>query len=286
MKKGRISTIVLVVILLAGLCLLLYPTVSDCWNRLHQSKVIADYDEAVSQLDDARCDELWQEAVEYNETLLGNPDRFKMTDEERARYEQLLDVSGNGIIGSVDIPSIGCSLPVYHGTNEAVLQIAVGHIEGSSLPVGGPGTHCVLSGHRGLPSARLFTDIDKLEPGDRFSLRVLNKTLTYEVDKISIVLPYELDNLQIEEGADYCTLVTCTPYGVNDHRLLVRGHRVEGSASDDAARVVSDAIQIDPMVVAAAVGTCMLVILLVALVASAGKRASKGRRERGGNCGK
>ena len=286
MKKGRISTIVLVVILLAGLCLLLYPTVSDCWNRLHQSKVIADYDEAVSQLDDARCDELWQEAVEYNETLLGNPDRFKMTDEERARYEQLLDVSGNGIIGSVVIPSIGCSLPVYHGTNEAVLQIAVGHIEGSSLPVGGPGTHCVLSGHCGLPSARLFTDIDKLEPGDRFSLRVLNKTLTYEVDKISIVLPYELDNLQIEEGADYCTLVTCTPYGVNDHRLLVRGHRVEGSASDDAARVVSDAIQIDPMVVAAAVGTCMLVILLVALVASAGKRASKGRRERGGNCGK
>ena len=286
MKKGRISTIVLVVILLAGLCLLLYPTVSDYWNRLHQSKAIADYDEAVSQLDDARCDELWQEAVEYNETLLGNPDRFKMTDEERARYEQLLDVSGNGIIGSVDIPSIGCSLPVYHGTNEAVLQIAVGHIEGSSLPVGGPGTHCVLSGHRGLPSARLFTDIDKLEPGDRFSLRVLNKTLTYEVDKISIVLPYELDNLQIEEGADYCTLVTCTPYGVNDHRLLVRGHRVEGSASDDAARVVSDAIQIDPMVVAAAVGTCMLVILLVALVASAGKRASKGRRERGGNCGK
>ena len=286
MKKGRISTIVLVVILLAGLCLLLYPTVSDCWNRLHQSKAIADYDEAVSQLDDARCDELWQEAVEYNETLLSNPDRFKMTDEERARYEHLLDVLGNGIIGSVDIPSIGCSLPVYHGTNEAVLQIAVGHIEGSSLPVGGPGTHCVLSGHRGLPSARLFTDIDKLEPGDRFSLRVLNKTLTYEVDKISIVLPYELDNLQIEEGADYCTLVTCTPYGVNDHRLLVRGHRVEGSASDDAARVVSDAIQIDPMVVAAAVGTCMLVILLVALVASAGKRASKGRRERGGNCGK
>lgn len=150
-----------------------------------------------------------------------------MTEEERAEYESLLNVSGNGIIGYIEIPMIQCSLPIYHGTEESVLQIAVGHIEGSSLPTGGAGTHCVLSGHRGLPSAKLFTDLDQLAEGDTFILRILDETLTYEVDQIRTVEPYELDDLGIEEGKDYCTLVTCTPYGINTHRLLVRGRRVD-----------------------------------------------------------
>ena len=189
-----------------------------------------------------------------------------MTDEERAQYESLLNVSGNGIIGYIEIPSINCSLPIYHGTDEAILQIAVGHIEGTSLPVGGSGTHCVLSGHRGLPSARLFTDLDKMVIGDTFLMRVLDETLTYEVDQIRIVLPYELDALEIEEGKDYCTLVTCTPYGVNSHRLLVRGHRIENQEEAQAIRITADAMQIEPLLVAPIVAIPMLLILLVILL--------------------
>lgn len=272
MMKGKISTIVLVAVFLVGLSLLLYPTVSDYWNTLYQSKAIAGYNEAVSNLDEAECGRLWQEAVAYNQTLVGKDDRFLMTDEERSKYESLLDMDGTGIIGSIDIPSLQCSFPIYHGTDEGVLQIAIGHIEGSSLPVGGEGTHCVLSGHRGLPSARLFTDIDKLEKGDRFSLRVLNRTLTYEVDRISIVLPYEVENLAIEEGKDYCTLVTCTPYGVNSHRLLVRGHRVESEQDDQSARITSDAIQIDPLIVASVVGAFAVAVIALALFALTGRK--------------
>ena len=189
-----------------------------------------------------------------------------MTDEERAQYESLLNVSGNGIIGYIEIPSINCSLPIYHGTDEAILQIAVGHIEGTSLPVGGSGTHCVLSGHRGLPSARLFTDLDKMVIGDTFLMRVLDETLTYEVDQIRIVLPYEMDDLEIEEGKDYCTLVTCTPYGINSHRLLVRGHRIENQEEAQAIRITADAMQIEPLLVAPIVAIPMLLILLVILL--------------------
>ena len=201
-----------------------------------------------------------------------------MTDEERAQYESLLNVSGNGIIGYIEIPSINCSLPIYHGTDEAILQIAVGHIEGTSLPVGGSGTHCVLSGHRGLPSARLFTDLDKMVIGDTFLMRVLDETLTYEVDQIRIVLPYELDDLEIEEGKDYCTLVTCTPYGINSHRLLVRGHRIENQEEVQASRITADAMQIEPLLVAPIVAIPMLLILLVILLLP-----KKSKKETGGD---
>ena len=201
-----------------------------------------------------------------------------MTDEERAQYESLLNVSGNGIIGYIEIPSINCSLPIYHGTDEAILQIAVGHIEGTSLPVGGSGTHCVLSGHRGLPSARLFTDLDKMVIGDTFLMRVLDETLTYEVDQIRIVLPYELDDLEIEEGKDYCTLVTCTPYGINSHRLLVRGHRIENQEEAQAIRITADAMQIEPLLVAPIVAIPMLLILLVILLLP-----KKSKKETGGD---
>lgn len=276
MKKGSFSTAILILIFLIGLSLLLYPTVSDYWNSLHQTQVIAEYAEQVASLDSGRYEQLLADARAYNETLPLKADRYKMSDEERKEYESLLNVSGNGIIGYIEIPMIGCSLPVYHGTDESVLQIAVGHIEGSSLPVGGLGCHSVLSGHRGLPSAKLFTDLDKLTEGDDFILRILDETLTYEVDQILIVEPNDLSALEIEPDKDYCTLVTCTPYGINTQRLLVRGHRVENQEEARNVRVTADAMQIEPVIVAPLVAAPMLIVLLVALL------VSTSRKKRGG----
>ena len=270
--RKHLSTILLILIFLVGLSLLLYPTVSDYWNSLHQSRAIAQYAEQVANLDNEVYEQLWADADAYNRTLPGMAQRYVLTDEEREAYKQLLDPSGTGVMGYVEIPEISCSLPIYHGTDEAVLQIAIGHIEGSSLPVGGESTHCVLSGHRGLPSAKLFTDLDKLDTGDTFILRVLDETLTYEVDRILIVEPHELSALEIEEGRDYCTLVTCTPYGVNTHRLLVRGHRVENQEEAKAVRVTADAMQIDPVIVAPLVAVPLLLLLLVVLLARTGKK--------------
>lgn len=264
--KKRLSTILLILIFLIGLSLLLYPTVSDYWNSLHQSRAIAEYAEQVANLDDDLYEGLWADAQRYNETLLDKADRYDMTEEERAEYESLLNVSGNGIIGYIEIPMIQCSLPIYHGTEESVLQIAVGHIEGSSLPTGGAGTHCVLSGHRGLPSAKLFTNLDKLREGDTFLLRVLDEILTYEVDQILIVEPQDTAALEIVEGEDYCTLVTCTPYGINTHRLLVRGHRIDNIEEVKTVRVTADAVQLEPMLVAPVVAVPMLLILLILLL--------------------
>lgn len=277
-KTSNLITIILILILLAGLSLLLYPTVSDYWNSFHQSRAIASYAEQVAEIDSDTYEQLWADAQAYNRSLIGKVGRYDMTDEERAKYESLLDVSGNGIIGYIEIPSIKCSLPIYHGTDEAILQIAVGHIEGTSLPVGGSGTHCVLSGHRGLPSARLFTDLDKMVVGDIFMMRVLDETLTYEVDQIRIVLPNEMDDLEIEEGKDYCTLVTCTPYGINSHRLLVRGHRIENQVEAQDIRVTSDAIQIEPLIVAPIVALPMLLALLIILLVSGTKKPVGGKK--------
>lgn len=266
-KKGNLTTVFLILILLVGLSLLLYPTVSDYWNSFHQSRAIASYAEQVSDMDDDTYSELWEEAAAYNRTLPGRGrDRYRMTEAEQAEYESLLDAFGNGILGYIEIPEISCALPIYHGTDSSVLQIAVGHIEGTSLPVGGESTHSVLSGHRGLPSARLFTDLDKLVEGDIFLIRVLDETLTYEVDQIRIVEPTELDDLEIEEGKDYCTLVTCTPYGINTHRLLVRGHRIANIEQTKTIRVTADAMQIEPMLVALAVAIPILLVLLIILL--------------------
>ena len=265
-KTSNLITIFLFLVLFAGLSLLLYPTVSDYWNSFHQSRAIASYAEQVAEMDNDTYEQLWAEAQAYNTSLLEKPSRYQMTDEEREEYESLLNVSGNGIIGYIEIPAINCALPIYHGTDEAVLQIAVGHIEGTSLPVGGESTHCVLSGHRGLPSAKLFSDLDKLAEGDTFLIRVLDETLTYEVDQTRIVLPYEMSDLEIEEGKDYCTLVTCTPYGINSHRLLVRGHRIENQEEAQSVRVTADALQIDPLLVAPAVAIPILLFLLIILL--------------------
>ena len=271
--RKHLSTIVLLLVLLTGLSLLLYPTFSDYWNSFHQSRAIAGYVEDVAGLDKARYDALWQAAQAYNEKLPGTVVNHALTEAQREEYDSLLNVSGTGIMGYVEIPSIQCVLPVYHGTNEAVLQIAVGHLEWSSLPVGGEGTHCVISGHRGLPSAKLFTNLDKLVVGDVFMLRVLDEVLTYEVDQILIVEPQETAALEIEEGKDYCTLVTCTPYGVNTHRLLVRGHRVANAQEAKTVRVTADAVQIEPLLVAPVVAIPLLLVLLILLLP--GRRGKK-----------
>lgn len=261
--KKNLMTILLVTILLAGVGLLLYPTVSDYWNSFHQSKAVISYVENVTNIDDEQYEKLWNDAVAYNEKLAENGIQWTLTDEEKEEYNEYLKVDDSGIMAYIDIPVIDCSLPIYHGTDESVLQIAIGHIEGSSLPVGGEGSHCVVSGHRGLPSARIFTDLDKLVEGDIFLIHTLDATLTYEVDQIRIVEPTDLSDLQIEEGKDLCTLVTCTPYGINTHRLLVRGHRIENEEEAEEIRVSADATQVDPVQVAPFVAMPILLLMLI-----------------------
>ena len=274
-KNNNWTTVFLVLLLLAGVSLLLYPSLSDYWNSMHQTRAIASYAETVSQLDTAQYDEMWKTAQDYNRSLAQRETAFALTDEQKAAYESLLDVSGLGVMGYIEIPGIDCSLPIYHGTEESVLQVAVGHLEWSSLPVGGEGTHCVLSGHRGLPSAKLFTNLDKLAVGDTFLLRVLDEVLTYEVDQILIVEPEQVDALGIVPGEDYCTLVTCTPYGINTHRLLVRGHRVENTPEAARMHVTADATQFDPLLVAPVLAIPVLLLLLIILLLP--KRRSKSR---------
>lgn len=274
-KNNNWTTVFLVLLLLAGVSLLLYPSLSDYWNSMHQTRAIASYAETVSQLDTAQYDEMWKAAQDYNRSLAQRETAFALTDEQKAAYESLLDVSGLGVMGYIEIPEIDCSLPIYHGTEESVLQVAVGHLEWSSLPVGGEGTHCVLSGHRGLPSAKLFTNLDKLAVGDTFLLRVLDEVLTYEVDQILIVEPEQVDALGIMPGEDYCTLVTCTPYGINTHRLLVRGHRVENTPEAARMHVTADATQFDPLLVAPVLAIPVLLLLLMILLVPKRRRKSR-----------
>lgn len=264
-RKNNISTILLALLFLAGMSLVLYPTFSDYWNSYHQTQAISSYAEQVADLNAETYAEVWTAAEEYNQTLLERTNAFFLTDEQRERYKKNLDVTGLGILGYIEIPEINCSLPIYHGTEESALQIAVGHLEWSSLPVGGENSHCVLSGHRGLPSAKLFSDLDKLEEGDYFILRVLDEVLTYEVDQIRIVEPQEVDTLLVVEGEDLCTLVTCTPYAINTHRLLVRGHRVENIEESGAIRVTADATQIKPLLVASLSALPIILLLTISL---------------------
>ena len=270
--KKHLSTIILILIFLVGLCLVLYPTVADYWNSLHQSRAIATYAEEVAHIDTEKYTAVWLAAVAYNQNLRKRDNIFLLSDTQKAQYDELLNIGGNGVMGYIEIPAIGVSLPVYHGTDEAVLQIAIGHLEWTSLPVGGESSHCVVSGHRGLPSAKLFTNLDQLQVGDTFLSRILDETLTYEVDQIKIVLPNETDDLLIQGGKDLCTLVTCTPYGVNSHRMLVRGHRVENAEIAKTIRVTADAMQIEPLIVAPLVAIPMLLILLLMVLFGGGKK--------------
>ena len=265
-KKGNISTIILIVLLLVGISLLLYPTVSDYWNSFHQSRAIASYADTVAEVEEVDYSRYWNEAAEYNQELAKTGQRWITTEEETEQYENILNIGGNGIIGYIEIPAIEVSLPIYHGTDEAVLQIAVGHIEGTAFPVGGASSHCVVSGHRGLPSAKLFTNLDELVEGDIFIMRVLDETLTYEVDQVRIVEPTDISCLEIVEGEDLCTLVTCTPYGINSHRLLVRGHRIENLDEASSVLVTSDAQQIAPRIVAIIVFIPLSILFLICIL--------------------
>ena len=264
--SDRLFTIILVSVMLAGIGLLAYPSLADYWNSFHQSRAVMSYAEHVSDMNTEEYDRLLSEASVYNERFVENGLNWHLTEEEKAEYESVLNVDGSGIMGYIRIPKIDVMLPVYHGTEENVLQTSIGHLEGSSLPVGGENTHCLLSGHRGLPSARLFTDLDQLREGDTFTITVLNDTLTYEVDHIWIVEPEDLSHLTIEAGQDLCTLITCTPYGINTHRLLVRGHRIPNV--DGGAMVVADAIQIRPVFIAPFLAIPILVLLLIWMLIS------------------
>lgn len=274
-NKNRITTVLLALVFLAGLSLLLYPTVSDYWNSFHASRAVAAYAQEVADLNGAEYDALLEAARDYNARVPERSNTFALTEAEQAEYQSLLNMDGTGIMGYIEIPNIKLSLPIYHGTEESVLQIAVGHLDWSALPVGGEGTHCVLSGHRGLPSAKLFTNLDQLREGDTFTLRVLDEVLCYEVDQIRIVEPQDTAALLPEPGQDLCTLVTCTPYGVNTHRLLVRGHRIETPDSADAIRVTSDAMQIEPILVAPAVGVPLVLLAVAVLLLSDRRRRPK-----------
>ena len=262
MKKFSKSTLLLLIVFLIGLSLLLYPVVSDYWNSFHQSRAIASYVESVSQLDQGTYDTLLEEARAYNRSLVGHETRFVLSDEEEEQYLSLLGSTG-GAVGYIEIQAIQLSLPIYLGTSESVLQSGVGTMEGTSLPIGGASTHAVLTGHRGLPSATLFTNLDKLVVGDLFHVHILNETCTYEVDQILIVEPQDLEALEIQPGKDLCTLVTCTPYGINSHRMLIRGHRVETPADIAHLQVAADAVQLEPLMVAPLMAVPVLVILLI-----------------------
>ena len=247
-KKSNTSTIILVIVFIIGLSLLLYPSLSNYWNSFHATRVITDYNEALANMTEEDFDEYWAAARQYNADLLNTSNRYIMSDEQKARYDSLLDVADD------------------------ILQHSAGHLPGSSLPVGGESTHCVISGHRGLPSAKLFTNLDRLQEGDTFMLNVLNDTLTYEVDQIRIVLPDELYDLEIEPGQDYCTLVTCTPYGINTHRLLVRGHRVETAVD---AKVSNEGLRVEPMLIAPVLAVPILLILLIILLFKTRRKPEK-----------
>ncbi len=277
MKKNR-SNIILILIFLVGLSVMLYPTVSDYINQKNQSRAVASYSEEVENLSDVDYQAYFDAADDYNRRLAETPDAFYRP-EQVSGYTDTLDVSGTGIMGYITISKIGVELPVYHGTSDGVLQVAAGHLEGSSLPVGGAGTHAVISAHRGLPSAKLFTNLDELEVGDTFTITVLDRVLTYEVDQISIVLPTETDLLQPVEGKDYVTLMTCTPYGINTHRLLVRGKRIENAENQKHIRVTADALRIEPIIVAPALAVPMLLVMLVVMLAVPHLRKRKNQRE-------
>ena len=277
-KKGSASTIVLVAIFFIGLCILLYPTISDFWNEKRQSQAIMNYDDLIVNLTPEDFSEHFRKAEEYNRALKRISAPFLGHSAIADEYYSTLDINGDGMMGYITIEKIKVQLPIYHGTSDKVLNYAVGHVEGSSLPIGGESTHSVLSAHRGLPSAKLFTNLDKLEEGDIFTIRILDRTITYQVDRILIVLPNKIDDMYVVNGEDYCTLLTCTPYGINTHRMLVRGTRIENIEEEKKINVITEAYQIDPLIVTPAVAAPMLGALLIFLMVKSSKETKKARK--------
>ena len=272
-RRSNLGTLILVLIMLVGIGIMAYPTVSDWWNSFHASRAIASYSNTVENVDSKELDAMIAAAHAYNQRLLAKDNPYMMTDEDLEEYNSLLDLSGTGIIGYITIKSIGVYIPIYHGTEESVLQIAIGHIDWTSLPVGGESTHAVVSGHRGLPSAKLFTDLDQMKEGDRFTITVLNQVISYEVDQIRIVEPGDISELSIVPGQDYCTLVTCTPYGINTHRLLIRGHRVANETGEMI--VPPEAFRLPNYLTIPAVGIPLLFLFLVGILVFYGRKKPK-----------
>ena len=270
MKKNK-STLILILVFFVGLSVMLYPTISDYVNQRNQSRAVANYAQSVDTMTNADYSAYFDAADALNAQVAANENALYRPDQLSGYYDTL-DITGTGIMGYITIAKIGVELPIYHGTSDSVLQIAAGHLEGTSLPVGGASTHAVISAHRGLPSAKLFTNLDQLEVGDTFTITVLDRVLTYEVDKITIVLPTQTDNLLVADGKDYVTLMTCTPYGINTHRLLVRGRRVETPDQFKRIRVTAEALKIEPIIVAPVMALPMLLILLIGMLLSTRKR--------------
>ena len=283
-KKHRVSNTILVLILLVGVGIAGYPAFSDYWNSMHQTRAIAGYAERVAELTNDEYVTVWEEALDYNRRLAANPNPWAMSDEDIDDYERQLNVDGTGNMGFISIPRIDVNLPVYHGTSDAVLQNSIGHIDGTSLPAGSVhpngddyskvefASHSVLSGHRGLPSAKLFSDLDAMEVGDVFYLTVLDQTLTYQVDKITVILPEDSSELTLFPGKDYCTLMTCTPYGINTHRLLVRGVRVENEKELVDVRVTADALKVEPLYVVPFIAGPVLLLMILWVVLFSGRK--------------
>ena len=265
-SKRSSYTIILVIMLIIGMSLLLYPSLSDYWNSQVQSKALAGYLDEIAVMDEDKYKEVWDAAIAYNQALLQRENQYVLPPDMKQQYEQVLNLGGIGIMGYVEIPTINVNLPIYHGISEKVLQVAIGHLDWTSIPTGGASTHCVVSGHRGLPSARLFTDLDKLVVGDYFRVNVLDETLVYEIDQIRIVNPNEAEELLIQEGKDLCTLVTCTPYGINSHRMLVRGHRVDDLINAQQIRITADAMVVEKMLVMPFVLLPILLVMLIFLL--------------------
>lgn len=260
--KKIIPNIVFSIIFLVGICIFLYPSVSNYINSRHQSKAISNYEEALAAISEEDYSKFWVEARAYNEELAQKSLNFTLTDEELECYNSIMDPTGTGIIGYIEIENIGVNLPIYHGTEETVLQVGIGHLEGTSFPTGEKSTHTVLSGHRGLPSSKLFSDLDQMIVGDTFLLHILDQTFAYQVDQINIVLPEETNELAIVNNKEYVTLVTCTPYGVNTHRLLVRAKRVDYS-EETKLIVPADATRYGSLIIAPFIGAPILLIAFI-----------------------
>lgn len=277
--KKHMTTILLFVFMFVGLALMLYPPFADYYNSSRAFRTINTYTERVDANDAEDYSAYWEAAESYNEKLseMSINMRMYMAHQMRDEYNGLLNIDGSGMIGILEIPEIAVTLPIYHSTSDVVLQVAIGHLEGTSLPTGTPGTHSAFSAHRGLPSAKLFTNLDQLTQGDLFTLRVLDRIFTYEIDRILIVLPHEIESLEIMPGQEYCSLITCTPYGVNSHRLIVRGHRVENSTAAQAARITADAMQIDPLIVTPVVAAPMLLVLLIIMLVNTSPKRKRAR---------
>ncbi len=270
MRSKNITTILLAAVFVIGVCIMAYPSVSNYWNMYHTTRVINDYTATVEDLKEEDYEAIIAEAQAWNARLAENQRSIYLTDEEYAEYDEILNVTTTGVMGYIDIDKIDVELAVYHGTSASVLQVGAGHVDGTSLPVGGESTNCVISAHRGLPSALMFTHLDRLEQGDTFTLTILNEVYTYEVEDIFIVEPEDTENLYIVPGEDYCTLLTCTPYGINTHRLLVRGVRTETSGTH--VRVINEAVKVTPVLVAAVLAVPMLAVLFAVMLVRTRRR--------------